>query len=80
VAFSFSVALHSTELDSNGAGDPFLSSVVFGMANGHEPKTALRIGAIMSGLCVTSAQLVCASVTRDLLFAEVEKHFGEVMR
>jgi acarbose 7IV-phosphotransferase len=67
-------------VDSNGAGDAFLSGVVFGMANGHEPKTALRIGAIVSGLCVTSAQLVCASLSRDLLLAEYEKHYGEALR
>jgi acarbose 7IV-phosphotransferase len=67
-------------VDSNGAGDAFLSGVLFGVANGYETKTALRMGAIVSGLCVTSAELECASLSRELLYAEYEKHYGEVWR
>jgi acarbose 7IV-phosphotransferase len=64
-------------VDSNGAGDAFLSGVLFGIANGYDTKTALRIGAIVSGLCVTSSELVSPTLSRDLVRAEYEKHFGE---
>jgi acarbose 7IV-phosphotransferase len=66
-------------VDSNGAGDAFLSGVLFGVANGYDTKTALRIGAIVSGLCVTSPELVCPTLSRDLLCREYEKHFGQAL-
>ncbi len=69
-----------SRVDSNGAGDAFLSGVLFGVAMGYATETALRIGAILGGLCVTSPELVCATLSQHLIVAEYEKHYGEPMR
>lgn len=63
--------------DSNGAGDAFFSGVLHGHALGLDAARCLRLGAIVSGLCVTSFELAYEGLTPALAAEEYRRVYGE---
>jgi len=64
-------------VDTNGAGDSFFSGVLYGHAQGYHIETCLRLGAIVSGLCITSKELAYPNLSAEIVAMEYEKHYGE---
>lgn len=65
-------------VDSNGAGDNFFAGVLYGINQGYPLQVALRIGAVVGGLCVTSRELVADGLSDTLVMAEYEKQWGKL--
>jgi sugar/nucleoside kinase (ribokinase family) len=65
-------------VDSNGAGDSFFAGVLWGDSRGLPVAECLKVGAVVAGLCVASAQLANENLNEALLRSEYEKHFKEV--
>jgi sugar/nucleoside kinase (ribokinase family) len=64
-------------VDSNGAGDSFFAGVLYGHAREYPIEQCLRLGAIVSGLCVTSRELAFPELSSALVEQEYQRHFGE---
>jgi sugar/nucleoside kinase (ribokinase family) len=64
-------------VDSNGAGDAFFAGVLFGHAKQYDIETCLKIGAIVGGLAVTSAELALPALSEAMVLEEYAKHFGQ---
>ena len=61
--------------DTNGAGDAFFSGVLYGRAQGYSVEHSLRLGAIVSGLCITSPELAYERLSVELVEAEYGRYF-----
>jgi acarbose 7IV-phosphotransferase len=55
----------------------FFAGVLFGHTRGYPPQQCLRLGALMSGLCVTTEELALPTLTHTLLAAEYQRVYGE---
>ncbi|MCA9875909.1 MAG: carbohydrate kinase family protein [Anaerolineales bacterium] len=62
--------------DTNGAGDAFFSGVLYGRAQGYGVARCLRLGAIVSGLCITSSELAYEGLSADLVEREYNRYFA----
>lgn len=62
--------------DTNGAGDAFFSGVLYGRAQGYDWPRCLRLGAVVSGLCITSAELAYEELSAELVEAEYGRYFS----
>jgi sugar/nucleoside kinase (ribokinase family) len=62
--------------DTNGAGDSFFSGVLYGHAQRYDVEKCLRMGAIVSGLCITSPELAYEELSAELVEAEYQKYFS----
>ncbi|HYF61485.1 MAG TPA: carbohydrate kinase family protein [Herpetosiphonaceae bacterium] len=63
--------------DTNGAGDAFVAGVLHGVAAGRPLRDCLRLGTLVSGLCVTDDELAAAALTPELLEDEYGREYGE---
>ena len=63
-------------VDTNGAGDAFFSGVLYGHLQGYPLERCLRLGAVVSGLCITSRELAHPELRPALVEAEYAHHFG----
>ena len=61
--------------DTNGAGDSFFSGVLYGHAQGYDVEKCLRMGAVVSGLCITSPELAYEGLSVELIEAEYAKYY-----
>jgi acarbose 7IV-phosphotransferase len=61
--------------DTNGAGDAFFSGILYGHTRGYPIEQCLRLGAIVSGLCVTSTELVYPALSSALIEREYAAHY-----
>jgi sugar/nucleoside kinase (ribokinase family) len=66
-------------VDSNGAGDAFFAGVLYGHVQGYPTAVAMRIGAIVSGLCITAPDLSHADLSPALIAAEYQRHYGTAL-
>ena len=62
--------------DTNGAGDAFFAGYLYAHSKGYPVETALRMGAVVAGLCVTSFELALPELTPTLAEEEYERHYG----
>lgn len=62
--------------DTNGAGDAFFSGLLYGHLLGYTPETCLRLGAIVSGMCVTSAELAAPELSETAVAAAYKNYYG----
>lgn len=67
-------------VDTNGAGDSFFAGLLHGRDLGLPLETALRLGSIVAGLCVTSQELALPSLNHTLVAAEYQRIFGTPLR
>jgi sugar/nucleoside kinase (ribokinase family) len=67
-------------VDTNGAGDAFFSGVLWAHAQGHAWAPALRIGALVAGLCVASPELAHAELSPARLAAEHRRAYGSELQ
>jgi acarbose 7IV-phosphotransferase len=63
--------------DTNGAGDAFFAGVLYGHSLGLDTRTSLRLGTIVAGLCVTSAELAYEGLSAELVAREHERVYGD---
>ena len=61
--------------DTNGAGDSFFSGVLYGHAQGYDVEKCLRMGAVVSGLCINSPELAYEDLSVALVEAEYAKYY-----
>jgi len=66
-----------TPKDTNGAGDSLFAGFLFGHAHGYRAERCLRIGAVTSGLCVTTPELALPELSPALLAREFQAAYGE---
>ena len=62
--------------DTNGAGDAFVAGVLHGVAAGRPLPVCLRLGTLVSGLCVTDDHLAAAALSPELLADEYRREYG----
>ena len=65
------------QTDTNGAGDSFFAGYLFGHARGYRAEQCLRIAAVTSGLCVTTAELALPELSPELLAREFAAAYGQ---
>jgi acarbose 7IV-phosphotransferase len=63
-------------VDTNGAGDNFFAGVLVGRTLGHSVEVALRVGAVVAGLCVTSPELIDQGLSLEKMKQEYARHYG----
>lgn len=66
----------SPVVDTNGAGDSFLSGLFFGQRRGFSVRQSLQIASTVAGLTVESLELYHPELTAELALAEWVRHFG----
>ena len=71
----FSIIDRYEMIDTNGAGDSFMSGFMFGYLNGYSLIDSMKLATINGGLCVNSPELVNQRLTPELLLSEFEKYF-----
>lgn len=69
-------ALNYPLVDSNGAGDSFFAGVLYGQAHEYALAKSLRLGAILGGLTVSSAELFHPDLSPTLVEAEYLRWYG----
>jgi sugar/nucleoside kinase (ribokinase family) len=62
--------------DTNGAGDAFFAGVLYGHARGLPIARCLRLGTIVSGLCVSSSELAYEELSPALVESEYARVYG----
>ena len=63
-------------VDTNGAGDNFFAGVLVGRVLGQSVEVALRVGAVVAGLCVTSQELIDQGLSFEKMKHEYVRHYG----
>jgi sugar/nucleoside kinase (ribokinase family) len=63
-------------VDTNGAGDCFMSGFLYGHARGRSLEDCQKLATICGGLSVSSRELVHAALSVDFLEAEYLRHYG----
>lgn len=63
--------------DSNGAGDAYFAGFLYGHSLGYPVRKCMRLGSIVSGLCITSYELFYTKLTEQKVQAEYDRHFSE---
>lgn len=66
-------------VDTNGAGDAFVAGVLYGHTQGYRLRECLRLGAVVGGLCVTSAELAADDLSPARVAAEYLAEYGEAL-
>ncbi len=66
-------------VDTNGAGDAFFAGVLLGHRLDLNLERCLRLGTIVSGLCITSRELAHPDLSTGLLRREYRRHYGEAL-
>ncbi|HSE42268.1 MAG TPA: carbohydrate kinase family protein [Acidobacteriota bacterium] len=59
-------------VDTNGAGDAFFAGYIYGYSHGYSPGQNLKYASIVSGLCITSRDLVYSDLTPGLVESEFQ--------
>jgi sugar/nucleoside kinase (ribokinase family) len=62
-------------IDPNGAGDGFFSGVLFGLESGFPIEIAMRFGAIVGGLSVTTPEASHPDLSEQLLLREYQESY-----
>jgi sugar/nucleoside kinase (ribokinase family) len=62
--------------DTNGAGDAFFAGVLYGHSLGLDTRGSLRLGTVVAGLCVTSAELAYEGLSAELVAREYQRVYG----
>lgn len=62
-------------VDTNGAGDAYVSGFLYGHSRGKDVETCMRLGTLAGGLAVGSYELVHPDLSIDRLIAEYERHY-----
>lgn len=63
-------------VDTNGAGDSYMSGLLYGLAKNYSLERAMRCATITAGFCISSRELCAPSLSADSLEAAYKKHFG----
>jgi acarbose 7IV-phosphotransferase len=63
-------------VDTNGAGDAFFAGFLYAYTSGLEIRESLRMGTVVSGLCITSRELAFPGLSPELAQSEFQKHYG----
>lgn len=63
-------------VDTNGAGDAYVSGFLHGHAQGKDVETCMRLGTLAGGLAVGSYELAHPDLSVDRLTAEYERRYG----
>lgn len=63
-------------VDTNGAGDAYVSGFLYGRARGADVETSMRLGTLAGGLAVGSYELAHPDISAERLTAEYERHYG----
>jgi sugar/nucleoside kinase (ribokinase family) len=64
-------------IDTNGAGDAYVSGFLYGHAHGEDVETCMRLGTLAGGLAVESWDLAHPDLSADRLAAEYERRYGD---
>jgi sugar/nucleoside kinase (ribokinase family) len=63
-------------VDTNGAGDNFFAGFLFGYTHDYPVEQCMRLGTIVSGLSITTPELVLPELTSALVEAEYHRYYG----
>lgn len=63
-------------VDSNGAGDAFISGCLYGYTQGYDIDKWLKMGTIAGGLCITSKELASPDLSPDMIESEYTRHYA----
>lgn len=63
-------------VDTNGAGDAYVSGFLYGHSQGEDIETCMQLGTIAGGLAVGSYELAHPNLSIDRLTAEYENRYG----
>lgn len=63
-------------VDTNGAGDAYVSGFLHGHAQGKDVETCMRLGTLAGGLAVGSYELAHPDLSVDRLTAEYERRYA----
>lgn len=63
-------------VDTNGAGDAYVSGFLYGQTQDKDVETCMRLGTLAGGLAVGSYDLVHPDLSVDRLTAEYERHYN----
>ncbi|MFC4358744.1 carbohydrate kinase family protein [Halobium salinum] len=63
-------------VDTNGAGDAYVSGFLYGHAQGEDTETCMRLGTLAGGLAVESPELAHAGLSAERLALEYEDRYG----
>ena len=62
-------------VDTNGAGDAYVSGFLYGHAQGEDVETCMRLGTLAGGLAVESKELAHPALSADRLAAEFDARY-----
>ena len=66
---------NNRKVDTNGAGDSFFAGVLYGHSKGYDIEKCLKMGTIVSGLCVTSQDFVSKDLSPEYIENEYKKYY-----
>ncbi|MGD9101685.1 MAG: carbohydrate kinase family protein [Anaerolineae bacterium] len=66
---------HYERKDTNGAGDSFFSGFLYGHSQGYPTQKCLRMGTIVSGMCITSFELAFPGLSAHKVERAYKKHY-----
>ena len=66
-------------VDTNGAGDAYVSGFLYGQALGADVETSMRLGTLAGGLAVESYELAHPNLSAEWLAAEYERRYGKTV-
>ena len=64
-------------VDTNGAGDAYVSGFLYGHSQGEDIETCMQLGTIAEGLAVGSYELAHPNLSINRLTVEYENHYGD---
>ncbi len=64
-------------VDTNGAGDSFFAGLMYGILEGYDIKTSMKLGTLVAGLCVQSKELFDPRLSSRKLLKLYKSYFGE---
>jgi acarbose 7IV-phosphotransferase len=62
-------------IDTNGAGDSFMSGFMFGYLKGYSLEESMKLATVNGGLCINSKELVNEELSAKLLVSEYNKRY-----
>jgi acarbose 7IV-phosphotransferase len=71
----FSIIDKYEMIDTNGAGDSFMSGFMFGYLKGYSLEESMKLATVSGGLCINSKELVNSKLSEKLLIDEYKQYF-----